>query len=91
MFVFRNPNDPDNEKAIARLRQLVIAHLALDAGCEVLLEEVACSDPGCADKETRIVVSAAGSAPQVYRIHKPLVFVRKYDIEQLAKNSKSSM
>ncbi len=51
----------------------------------VLVAEVNCAEPNCPDKETAITVFRKNGAPGKFNIRKPLVYVRKWDIELLAR------
>ena len=51
----------------------------------VLVAEVNCADPGCPDKETVITIFRKDGGPAKFTIRKPLVYVRKWDIEPLAR------
>lgn len=51
----------------------------------VLVAEVNCAEPNCPDKETLITVFYKNGAPSKFTVRKPLVYVRKWDIEPLAR------
>lgn len=84
MTVFKNPNDPDNVMLIATLTNWV-RDKVMDEKISIEIVELDCADPGCIDKETKIILSLEGKAVNNYRIHKPLVFVRKLDIDFIFK------
>jgi hypothetical protein len=84
MLVFKNPNDPDNTIIRSKIKEWMHTLLGLSEKVEIDVAEYNCADPGCVDKETRIIVSENGIKKQ-YRVHKPIVFVRKPDIENLVK------
>lgn len=54
----------------------------------VLVAEVNCAEPNCPDKETMITVFRKDGAPGKFNIRKPLVYVRKWDVETLARQFK---
>jgi hypothetical protein len=86
MAVFKNPKDPENYKLVATLEALVklcSAPLLVDW---VDVVEIDCADPGCVDKTTKITVAYQDKSTRNFHIHKPIVFVRKSDVEKLFKN-----
>lgn len=86
MATFKNPNDPDNLIIIGKIQEWVRSAMKLEAKVSVEIIEVDCADPGCMDKETRIIVGDVEGERKQYRIHKPLVFVRKPDVDYLIKS-----
>ncbi len=83
---FKNPNDPDNIIITAKVHEWVRAKMNLSDDVLVQVIEVDCSDPGCMNKETRILVTKSDTGMKQYRVHKPLVYVRPADIDYLLKN-----
>ncbi len=77
MSSFTNPNDPDGSKT----RQTLSIWLGqmLDIGADETIEitEIACSEASCLHTET---VFATNNA--IYRIPKPLVYIRKSDLQK---------
>lgn len=85
MTTFKNPNDPENVIITAKVQEWVRAKMNLNEDTMVQVLELNCMDPGCMDKETRILLTTHGQLPRQYRVHKPLVYVRQWDIDQLVK------
>jgi hypothetical protein len=85
MTTFRNPNDPNNTIITAKVQEWT--RLAMDLKEDTIIEvvEVDCADPGCMDKETKIILTTGQGNKKQFRIHKPLVYVRKPDIQHLVK------
>lgn len=50
----------------------------------LMVTELNCQEPGCPDKETVIAILQQGNN-QKYNIPKPLLYVRKWDIDALQK------
>ncbi len=86
MTTFKNPHDPDNSATIAQLEALVRSLLSLPENTSVQVLELNCMDPGCMDKETRIIITSPEAPVKQFRIHKPLVFIRKRDLEHSLTN-----
>ncbi len=86
MTTFRNPNDPNNTIITAKIQEWVKSELNLSEDTSIQVLEVDCADVGCVDKETRITLSLNNNFVKQYRIHKPIVYVRKLDIDHLIKN-----
>lgn len=83
MAIFKNPNDPDNIFIITKVKEWVKAKLNLDEASLIQVIEVDCADPGCMDKATRILITSIDNTMRQFSIHKPLVYVRKPDIDQV--------
>ncbi len=77
---FVNPNDVANAKLNKLIVQWVREKFVLDDAVEVLISEVKCADPGCPDIDTYVYVKGRDNTKK-YRIAKPLVYVRQWDIE----------
>ncbi len=86
MATFKNPNDPENFILIAKIHEWVKEKMKLENNSIVQVIEIDCSDPGCMDKATKILITSEGKPLVQYSIHKPLVYVRKPDIELLTKD-----
>ncbi len=87
MTTFKNPNDPDNRVITAKVQEWIRTKMNLGEEALVQVLELNCADPGCMDKETRILVTVYNQPMRQFRIHKPLVYVRKPDIDQLVENN----
>ena len=85
MTTFKNPNDPDNLIIKSKVQEWMRSVMKLEEHAKIQVEELDCADPGCIDKETRITLIPIEGNKEQFRIHKPLVFVRKPDIEHLLK------
>ncbi len=83
MATFKNPNDPDNIIITEKVQEWFRERMELQKDTIIHVVEIDCADPGCMDKETRITLSFPDGLRKQFRIHKPLVFVRKKDVEQL--------
>lgn len=77
---FVNPNDVTNTKLNRLIMQWVRDKFMLDDAVEVVVSEIKCTDPGCPDIDTYIYVNFEHGLKK-YRIAKPLVYVRKWDID----------
>jgi len=82
---FKNPHDPDNIIITAKIQEWVRLKMGLGMDTMVQVIELNCIDPGCMDKETRIIVTRPDEPGIQYRVHKPIVYVRKLDIDHLQK------
>lgn len=81
---FKNPRDLHNVEVTKTIKQWTRELLHLEEGNAVLfVSEIECADPGCPGTETHIMIAENEKKPQLLRIQKPLVFVRKKDIEQI--------
>jgi hypothetical protein len=60
----------------AAVRQL----LGLDDRHTVVVQQLACAEPGCPPVETVVAVLAAGEEPRRWTLHKPLSTVTPSDI-----------
>jgi hypothetical protein len=77
---FENPNDPDNSQIRAAL-----ARWLAESGYVGTLEVVenVCTDPGCLHTETVLILENSDMPIQYFKIAKPLVYIRKWDIAAL--------
>jgi hypothetical protein len=70
---FPNPFAPRDgaarAEAAARIKGWTRAALDLGAADQVLVQELACRQPGCAPRETVILVVPAGGAPYRIALH----------------------
>ena len=81
---FINPNDPDGTKTKATIA--LWFRLKFDLAEEVAVDivEIKCSDPGCVDVDTHFTFLLEGQQ-QHYIIKKPLVYIRKWDLNHMFK------
>jgi hypothetical protein len=86
MTTFKNPHDPDNILLTTKLEAFVRSKMSLPETTVVQVLELNCMDPGCMDKETRIIITSGDNNTKQLRIHKPLVYVRQRDIEHVLAN-----
>ena len=77
---FVNPNDTANIRLHQLIRTWVKDKFALEEPLELLVSEIKCTDPGCPDIDTYITVIKDDQSRK-FRIAKPLVYVRKWDID----------
>jgi len=77
---FTNPNDKANSKLHVLIGQWVREKFSLAVEAEISVTEIKCADVGCPDIDTYIHIKQ-GEQLQKYRIAKPLVYVRKWDID----------
>jgi hypothetical protein len=73
-----------DEKRAAAIRQLKLFARALFNASEddaVVVNELACTEPGCPPVETVIALLRAGSEPRQVKVHKPAVEVTIEDVE----------
>lgn len=77
---FRNPLDPGNIKLITILKSWVKERFNLDNGTEIIFQEHDCADASCPDKMVKFAFEKE-SIMRSMVIRKPLVFIRKSDID----------
>lgn len=77
MSNFTNPNDPDGRKTRETLGIWLLQLLDADGEQTVFISEVGCSTSGCLHTETIFSVG-----DQVFNIPKPMVYIRKRDLQQ---------
>jgi hypothetical protein len=75
------PRDPaGRSEAAGRIKDWTRAALALDATADVLVQELACTRPGCAPRETVILVVPAGGAPFRIALHREMAELTEADL-----------
>lgn len=77
---FVNPNDTANTKLHLLIRTWVKDKFGLEEPLELLVSEIKCADVGCPDIDTYITIIKDDQSRK-FRIAKPLVYVRKWDID----------
>jgi hypothetical protein len=94
MKAFINPHDPDNVAIKETLSGWLRTKLALNDDTKVSIHEHLCSEPSCIHAETIFRVEntvearnpdASGKGVSFYKISKPIVYVRKWDLDVLKK------
>lgn len=83
MQKFTNPNDPENVQTLAWIQKQ--ASLALETATETIsVEELSCNESSCL--HATVVIGWSNDANiKYFKIPKPLVFIRKGDIERALK------
>ena len=97
MNQFKNPLDPDNLKAKDLLKKWLSAKLKLGDKAHIEITEYQCADPGCLHAETVFHVFESLNTPEgineggsrAYKIAKPLVFIRRLDIDTITQVTES--
>lgn len=91
MNQFKNPLDPDNLKAKDLLKKWLSTKLNLGATAHIDITEYQCADPGCLHAETvfHVFESQNTEGGENYKIAKPLVFIRKWDIDAITQTTES--
>ena len=83
MTIFRNPHDPDNKIIIEKIAEWVREKFNISGGIAIHVKEMDCADPHCVDMETVVSLIEEGKIIKTIRVHKPIVYVRKWDIDQI--------
>ena len=81
-MIFKNPLDPENKNAREFITTWLKEILALNDSTKVIINEIECVNPDCPGTETIISIVDEGNISKKIRLHKPLVFIRKVDIEK---------
>ena len=85
-FSNKNSNEAEFRKnSTAAIKKWVKEKLQLSDDITIMVTEINCWEPNCPDKETVIAILQEGNNKKV-SIKKPLLFVRKWDIDGLFKN-----
>jgi hypothetical protein len=74
--------------AAAALKARLVERLALGPGDAVSVQEVACPDPGCPDRETIVLVMRAGERTRAIRLAAPPGAVEDPAIEGLVEEER---
>ena len=81
--MFQNPFDPDNSIIKAKIKEWIGNSISIDTAANIEIIELRhCLDRPCPDMTTKICISYLGET-KTYTVAKPLVYVRKWDIEAL--------
>ena len=90
MKLFTNPLDPDNIKLKITLSQWITAKWLLSPTAEIEINEMLCAEPSCIHTETIFKISDVQDeikTVRFYKISKPLVYIRKWDFDNLQESS----
>jgi hypothetical protein len=90
MQKFTNPNDPNNTQLNATLKRWISEKLLLNDAASIKIQEHHCTDASCLHAETVFQVKKGEDTQEreggdLYKIAKPLVFIRKWDVEAMRK------
>ena len=77
---FKNPLDPQNIAVSKAIKQWTKSYLQLSDDITITITELNCCGETCPHIETAITIWT--DKPTVFKIQKPLVYVRKYDVEK---------
>jgi hypothetical protein len=83
MQKFINPNDPNNLQTLAWIERQTRLLLETEVGT-ISVEELSCNEAGCL-QATSVICWANDADIRYFKIFKPLVFIRKRDIEAALK------
>lgn len=88
--MFLKRNDKNNEEQFRKnstiaIKKWVKEKLLLNDDITIMVTEINCWEINCPDKETVIAVFQEGNN-KTYKIKKPLLYVREWDIDVLLKN-----
>lgn len=72
----------------ARLKRDLIAALGLTEADALAVNEIACTDPGCPDMETIVLVMRVGAPTRALRIRRPMDAVDIQDIAELVEQDR---
>jgi hypothetical protein len=84
MKAFINPHDPDNIELKKILTNWLKEKLALNDDTKVSIHEHLCSEPNCIHAET-VFRTENTEGVSFYKITKPIVYIRKWDLDALKK------
>jgi len=72
----------------ARLKRDLIVALGLTEADALAVNEIACTDPGCPDMETIVLVMRVGAPTRALRIRRPMDAVDIQDIAELVEQDR---
>lgn len=88
MSVFKNPLDPENLTIKSLLKEWVRNKLQLTETMSIEIEEHGCNEASCVYAETIFIITDISTSEKtLYKITKPLTFIRKWDMDNLQKIS----
>jgi hypothetical protein len=79
--LFDSRRSDTRKHASKALKELARELLGADPDDVVMVNELACSEPGCPPLETVVALLRTGEPPQQLKIHKPVVEVTRADVE----------
>ena len=82
MGYFSNPNDKGNLKITMLIKEWISNKILLNEESYITVTEVQCAVPGCPDVETMIIIFDKNDQ-HIYKIGKPINYIRKWDIDAL--------
>jgi hypothetical protein len=88
MQKFINPNDPSNTQLNTTLKRWISEKLQLSDAAVIEIQEHQCTDANCLHAETIFMVKSGANTEggnDFYKIAKPLVFIRKWDVDTMKK------
>ncbi len=85
MTTFSNPLDPQNERLFITLTQWLKEKFAFSNEAILEFNELKCAESSCIHHETAIKVTEPHqpNAPYFFKIAKPLIYIRRWDIDAL--------
>ncbi|NJN33239.1 MAG: hypothetical protein HC817_02290 [Saprospiraceae bacterium] len=85
MTTFKNPLDPQNERLFTTLTQWLKERFGLSNDVTIEFNEHKCAEPSCIHHETiiKIIDPNRGDVPYFLKIAKPLIYIRRWDIDAL--------
>lgn len=85
--MFVNPLDPENILIKKKIVEWLTHFQMVDSESEIAIVEIPhCIDRPCPDSTTQITIGKKNGIVKIIKISKPLVYVRKWDIEAVRKN-----
>jgi hypothetical protein len=83
----RRIHKSDQAPLLAQIKSRIRVSFALDEADTVVVNEIACPDPGCPDLETVILIMRPGRKTQAVKIAGPLSQVSDSDLVRAAAGS----
>lgn len=79
--MFTNPRDPDNKIITNKITEWVLSFESVPKDVTLQVREVTCNDSSCNHTETHISIEGSTNYKKELIIRKPLVYIRKWDID----------
>lgn len=83
--MFKNPNDPNNIVITQKVKEWLMLRYDLKSDDGLEVSEIPCNEINCPDMETLLRIPLVSGVIRELRIRKPLVYIRKWDIDALIK------